>query len=222
MSRTKPPIAKRLTSRVKDRRAEAERLVLSLLPENGLERRWSEIEEAAQKLNLSTATLARALKKFVQLEVVTRRVDSSTYPPAVYYRLLTPEVFAKLYDRLPLDMREVRPWIVRIGKIKDSKLREEALGALLEAQACLLLAELTCVWGKGIASRGKPKAKAFNKVMVESFVAPIIDDLGLLCKAHSDVTPDLLNRLFEDCMERFNMANVRIVAVLRAASERED
>jgi len=221
MSHTKQSVEKRLRLPVKSRRRAAEQLVLSLLPTNGQGKRWSDIEEAAQKLSLSSATLARALKKFTQLGVTARRADASTYPPAVYYHLLTPEIFSEVYNRLPENVRDPKPLSTEISKLKNFKLRQEALGALLEREACLLIGELLCVWGKGIASRGKQQAETFYEIMLESYIAPIIHDLGLLCKAHSDVTPDLLNRLFEDCMERFNKANVKIVAVLRAASEIE-
>lgn len=48
---------------------------------------WIRYKEIVQSSELSTTTISKHVKGFVKEGIVERRVDSSEYPPGVYYRL---------------------------------------------------------------------------------------------------------------------------------------
>jgi len=68
-----------------EREKKAAQEILSLLPDKG-EVSWQFLAKEAEKRGISKATLSKHLKRFVDLNLVSRRVDISTYPPRTYYR----------------------------------------------------------------------------------------------------------------------------------------
>ena len=88
-----------LTKSPKKRKQLAAAAVLDLLPTEGSEAGWSQLKEKAQRGGMSSATLRAHLKNFVRHGLVKRRMDPSTYPPRVYYRLNIPRLFPmKMFD----------------------------------------------------------------------------------------------------------------------------
>jgi len=71
---------------VSDRKTRVEEMVKGMLQPAHYEKAWSELEAEANEENMSPSTVSRCLKKFVRMGLVSRRVDSSVYPPRVYYR----------------------------------------------------------------------------------------------------------------------------------------
>lgn len=199
---------------------EARNQVFEMLPADGARIGWSQLEKKARSQGMSLRTLRKNLDKCEQAGVVARIVDVEARPPRVYYRLLTPEIFSEVYDRLPPEMRDVGPWMKRITKIKDPKLREQTVEAFLELQAAFLLMELVCVWHKGIASPGIEQAQGFYKIMVESYVAPVINNMGFLCRAHEDVALGPLDRLFSCYLAKAEEAMAKLTSVLGDAAEK--
>lgn len=59
--------------------------MLSLVPKDR-EVPWTLLAKRAEGQGISKATLSKHLKRFVALNIVSRRVDASTYPPTVYYK----------------------------------------------------------------------------------------------------------------------------------------
>ena len=70
---------------MEERKRLAAELIFRFLPVDGSEVQWSGLKEQAKRENVSTATLAGHLKDFVKKGLAERRVDSSAYPPRVYY-----------------------------------------------------------------------------------------------------------------------------------------
>jgi len=69
------------------RRREAAAKIRELLPEDGSESGWGDLEKRAVSAGISSATLSFHLKRLGRLGLVRRRVDASTYPPRTYYSL---------------------------------------------------------------------------------------------------------------------------------------
>lgn len=98
------------------------RKILDLIPQTG-EASWSILVEKALAHGMGKATVSRHLKRLVKLGILERRVDSSTYPPKVYYkrrslkeeRLYMPyEVATGLFGEPPSrgsSIDEVENWI---------------------------------------------------------------------------------------------------------------
>jgi len=61
------------------------RKVLDLIPQFE-EISWSGLLEKAEAQGIGRATLSRHLKRLVKAKILERRVDTSTYPPRVYYK----------------------------------------------------------------------------------------------------------------------------------------
>lgn len=169
------PSERRLKMRVRDRRRETEEIVLGLLQTNGLEKRWSDMEDEALRLNLSTATLARALKKFTQLRIVTRRVDDSTYPPTVYYGrrdpTLFPTEFMEVY-RLSKELSLVGDIVEEVkGKGKTLDIYEAAMKVHTQfAQAALPALLYASLGGKGpyvSTKTGEEKKEELEKILAQ-------------------------------------------------------
>ena len=72
----------------RERKREAAAQIHRLLREDGSEISWSNLEERAASLNISTATLSSHLKRLCRQGLVRRRVDASVYPPRTYYSLV--------------------------------------------------------------------------------------------------------------------------------------
>jgi len=100
-----------------EREKKAAQEILSLFPETG-EVSWQFLAKEAEKRGISKATLSKHLKRFVNLNLVSRRVDTSTYPPRTYYQktfdepsfLKEAEIFEKammliLDVNIPLDKK---------------------------------------------------------------------------------------------------------------------
>ena len=68
-----------------DRKRKMEEKILGLMGGRGWIT-WSELYRLLEKEGVSRATLTKHLKSLVEIGVVERRVDTSSYPPKVYYR----------------------------------------------------------------------------------------------------------------------------------------
>lgn len=86
--------------------------ILSLIGDE--EVTWLQLYEKAARLNIGKATLSRHLKNLVKSGLVERRVDTTQYPPRVYYRrgrdlLKTVLIFGEKLEKLfkkPIDLEK--------------------------------------------------------------------------------------------------------------------
>lgn len=83
--------------------------VYELLTPAGAELQWTQLKQKAAAQGISTSTLSLHLKTLIDLGMVNRRVDNSTYPPSVFYSRQDPYLFpmkfaeqARLYAELDL------------------------------------------------------------------------------------------------------------------------
>jgi len=201
--------------------AEARKKVLNMLPQDGTRVGWSKLEKQAEDIGMSLRTLRKHLDRCQQARVVARIVDTEARPPRVYYQLLTPEIFSGVLDWLPLKEQDNARLRVLISKIKNPKLLRKALDVLFESEICLLMAAVLCIWRRGIDTHENHQARNFYKIMIENYIAPTITELGLFCRTFSDATPDLLNDLYDQYMDRMNRTGGPMLAVGRLASETE-
>jgi DNA-binding transcriptional ArsR family regulator len=195
--------------------------VLKMLPEDLSKVQYIVLEEKAKKLGMSVRTLRRHLDILEHEGKVERTVDAKARPPRVLYQLLTPQIPRRDSGSIPLSWAELGPWVAKISKIKNIRLREEALRALIEIQASLLMMDLLRVWHRGIAARGRKQARLFNKVMLESYLKPTMHDFGFLCESYGDVAYRTVDRLVKVYTQQFNEANSRMIPILWAAAEKK-
>lgn len=106
--------------------------ILKLLGEE--EKPFSILAEEAEKQGISKATLSKHLKRFVAIGMVERRVETSTYPPTVFYKLSKREkpLIAMFYEGW-------RAWLGEYPPPRDASVEETA--KWVYAQTLLLLAE---------------------------------------------------------------------------------
>jgi len=92
------------------------RKVLDLIPQFE-EISWSGLLEKAEAQGIGRATLSRHLKRLVKAGIVERRVDTSSYPPRVFYKRCSPDK-PKLY--MPYEFaRELFPRPTRKSRINE-------------------------------------------------------------------------------------------------------
>lgn len=65
----------------------AKRVIYDMLPIDGSEIQWSELEKRSEEVGISKSTLSKHLKKAQRLDLIKRRVDENSYPPKVYYKI---------------------------------------------------------------------------------------------------------------------------------------
>jgi DNA-binding transcriptional ArsR family regulator len=68
-----------------DRKRKVEEKIIGVIIDKGWIT-WSELYRLLEKEGVSRATLTKHLKSLVEIGAVERRVDTSSYPPKVYYR----------------------------------------------------------------------------------------------------------------------------------------
>lgn len=111
------------------RREKVAMTLYPLIPEDG-EISWSEL---LKKSRLGKATLSRHLKRLESLGLVQRRVDSSTYPPTVFYKRI------KEHPALAMPFEVWRAWIGEYPPSREAS--PETNARWIYAQTLLLLAE---------------------------------------------------------------------------------
>lgn len=192
---------------------EARRKVLSMLPQNETRIGWSELEKKARSQRMSLRTLRKHLDELERAKVIGRDVDTAARPPRVYYQLMTSKVFHGIIHSLSPEMLDPKFLIARIGKIDNPELRKGALEALLETQTNILAMELVRIWQWSVAFNENRQTLGFYKIMIESYLAPIIINLGLLCVASNDIALSVLNSLFTRYAEASNRTQVQLIAI---------
>ncbi|MGA3406002.1 MAG: hypothetical protein ABSD49_09760 [Candidatus Bathyarchaeia archaeon] len=143
--------------------------------------------------------------------IIARNIDTAARPPRVYYQLMTSKVFPGIFDRLSPEMLNARPWVAGIGDIEIPELRERALCALLEMQTNLLAMELGRVWEWGLTFKADQEAQSFYKIVLESYLAPMMISIGLVCRTHRDIVPKLLSGFFAQYSSGYNKASAEVV-----------
>jgi len=104
---------------VRERRRYAEMDVLRLLPKNSSELRWSALAEKAKAMHMAKPTLSAHLKRFVRLGWVSRRVDNSTYPPGVFYKMVVST--SELSEQQKEELHKLRDdFLESLGNFIDS------------------------------------------------------------------------------------------------------
>jgi DNA-binding transcriptional ArsR family regulator len=182
---------------------EAEKKVLSMLPQDESRIRWSELEKKARSQGMSLRTLSKHLDELTNAKLVARDVDSEARPPRVYFQLRTSGIFRGMFELMPPEAVDTKSLSAKIAKIKNPELKQQALRALLETQISLLVLEMLRTWEFGVMFSENERTQSFYRIMIASYIAPMIADLGSLCKAHGDIAPGTLTSLFgryaEDC-----------------------
>ncbi|MEM2927053.1 MAG: hypothetical protein QXO94_06295 [Candidatus Bathyarchaeia archaeon] len=125
------------------RRDQSAKKVLGLVPKDR-EVPWSLLAKKAEEQGISKATLSKHLKRFVALNIVSRRVDDSTYPPTVYYKRNKEEETTFTLGPYPF-ARAIIDAIT--GGLKEDA-KEEDVEKWIRGQTYLLLAE--AIWALNI------------------------------------------------------------------------
>jgi DNA-binding HxlR family transcriptional regulator len=195
---------------------EARSKVLSMLPQNENRIGWSELAEKASSQGMSFRTLRKHLDELEQVKLVARIVDTTARPPRVYYQLMTSKVFRDIFDHISPDMLDTRRYVDGIAEIENSELRDRALGALLQMQTNLLIMEMIGVWDWGTTFSETQQAQDFYRIMIESFLAKMIVDLGIIFRAHSDALSRVVPSFFDRYTKACNEGSIELAGILSA------
>jgi DNA-binding transcriptional ArsR family regulator len=201
--------------------AEAAKKVLNMLPQDGTRLGWSKLEKQAEDTGMSLRTLRKHLDRCQQAGVMARSVDTEARPPRVYYQLLTPEIFSGVIDSLLIMEQDIARFRAQISKIKNPRHLRKVLDVFFESETCLLMAELLCIWRRGIDIHEDQQARSFYKIMIENYIAPRITELGLFCRTFSDATTDPLSDLHDHYLHRMNDTVGAMIAAAQFVSETE-
>ena len=113
-----------------------ERIISNLLPEGAEPKRWKSLKAEASGKGISTATLAKYLKKLTNQGLVQRLVDTSTYPPEVAYKRVLIEypvpVSAEVKKLAREETAGINEALEKILKEKDTLRRERGIEYLLK------------------------------------------------------------------------------------------
>ena len=109
------------------RKQEASAIIYSLLPVDGSEQTWSQLKEAAERQKISQVTLTSHLKKYVELRLARRRVDTFQYPPSVYYSRVDAHLLPKNFTPFLWLALQLHPVTDIVKKKKSRKIYEAGL-----------------------------------------------------------------------------------------------
>jgi hypothetical protein len=196
---------------------EARNKVLSMFPQNENRIGYSELAKKAKSQGMSFRTLRKHLDELEQVRLAARIVDTAAKPPRVYYQLMTSKVFRAIFDGLLPDALDTKRWVDGITGIEKPELRDRALGDLLEMQTNLLIMEMIRVWEWATTFSEKQQAQNFYKIMIESYLAQIIADLGNIFRAHLDALPRVLPSFSDRYQEACNKAGTDLFAIVSAS-----
>jgi DNA-binding transcriptional ArsR family regulator len=178
----------------------ARQTVLSMLPQDGSEIRWTSLEKKARECGMSLRTLRKHLDRLEEAGRVVRIVKKEEKPPGVYFQLIDPTLLKGIYANLPKEFMNIEMWMDNIERLKGKPEASETLDALLKTQLMLLNSELIHVWGKALSLQSDEKAVAFIKTMMEDYIHPIVNNLGLLLRAHAEIADNVLDNLLDDVL----------------------
>jgi len=157
----------------------AERVIYEILTEYGSEVQWSQLKETAKERGISSTTLSKHLKHGVDIGMIGRRVDESTYPPNVYYY----KIFPKIPDVVPAESRKllleevelVKESFGKIAKEKDAEKRAKMAYLLVQHLFASLMAGLS-IWIINACERKKTfkEADAYLRLALNVDVEPRI------------------------------------------------
>jgi hypothetical protein len=84
-------------------------------------------------------------------------------------------------------------------------------------QTNLLIMEMERIWGWGTTFGDTKQARSFFRIMIESYLAPTIIDLGLVCRNHRDALKTILPSFYDPYRERYNKASTELMAIVSAS-----
>lgn len=195
---------------------EARSKVMDMFPQDENRIGYSELAKKAKSLGMSFRTLRKHLDELEQAKLAARIVDTAAKPPRVYYQLMTSKVFRAIFDGLSPTMLDTKHWVDAIGEIGNLEYRDKALSALLEMQTCFLVMEMQRVWEWGTTFSETSRARDFYKIMIESYLAKVIVDLGIIFRANTDALPRVFPNYFNSYMIRCNDASRELMAIVSA------
>jgi len=178
----------------------ARQTVLSMFPQDGSEIRWTSLEKKARECGMSLRTLRKHLDRLEETGRVVRIIKKEEKPPGVYFQLMDPALFEEIYAGLPKEFINMEMWMDNIERLKGRPEASETLEALLKTQLMLLNCELIHVWGKALNLQCDEKAAAFIKTMMEDYIHPVINNLGLLLRVHAEIADKVLDNLLDDVL----------------------
>jgi hypothetical protein len=188
-----------------------------MLPQNETRIGWSELERKARSQRMSLRTLRKHLDELDRANEVCREVDTLTRPPRVYYRLQTSKIFHGIFDRASPLMLDTKRLVRQISEVEAPDFKNRATAALIEMQTNLLIMEAERIWEFGATLAEAKRAHEFYKIMTESYLAPIILDLGLVCRNGRDVLATILPSFYKPYAERYNKASTELMAAVSAS-----
>lgn len=163
------PVEERKKMKVQDRKGEVERIVYEMFPKDGSKVRWSDLEKKAFEVKMSTASLSRALKKFVRFKFVKKDPDESTYPVSVYYRWIAKEAEPKLKSF--------------VGSVEDAKPEDFLASLEVDSHFVKLTIRAAVLAGIGM---NDDEADEIYRSYTELYILDIIRSLGTYARRLPD------------------------------------
>jgi hypothetical protein len=126
---------------------------------------------------------------------------------------MTSGIFQGIFKLMPQEAVDPEALGTKISKIRNPELKEQALGSLLEWLLSLVLLEMVRTWQFGITFSDSEQAQSFYRIMISSYIIPMIVDLGTLCRAHTEIAQDTLTRLFSRYAENSHKAGTELEGI---------
>lgn len=185
--------------------------VLSLLPPDSTPIRWQDLLRGARNIGMSSATLSKYLKQFVHLGMVTREVDSTSYPPKVLYRRIPhpiPRPGASFptdrMDSVWLTIHMIPAFALTLSSLKNRTEAETSFDRILKYNLSRLAAYLAWAIREVLSEPTLNKADERVGILMETYIASWIRGLTELCYKNKDISSQALSRNAQAILELTN------------------
>jgi DNA-binding transcriptional ArsR family regulator len=185
--------------------------VLSLLPSDPTPVRWQDLLAKARSIGMSSATLSKHLKQFVRLGMVTREVDSTSYPPKVLYRRI-PHPISRPEANFPVEKMDsvwltihMIPALSRmLSGLENRAEAETSFDRILKYNLSRLAAYLAWAIREVLSEPTLNKADERVGILMETYIASWIRGLTELCYKNKDISSQALSRNAQAILELTN------------------
>jgi DNA-binding transcriptional ArsR family regulator len=172
--------------------------VLSLLPADPTRLRWQDLLAKAKTIGMSSATLSKHLKKFVELGLVRREVDATSYPPAVTYRRAPHPVQPD--TSFPVDKMDsvwltthTIPLLTRMLIMQSNRTEAQArLERILRYSLSRFTSYLAWVLREVLSESSQQDADERVRIVIETYITSWILRLAELCYENRDISSHAL------------------------------
>jgi DNA-binding HxlR family transcriptional regulator len=160
-------------------------ILFRILPSDGSSKRWKELAVEAKKEGLGHAWLKKLLDKYVEQGIVERTIDTSEYPPPVFYRLT--KNHAELLSNYRKSMDDIDIYLDKIVTIKNKAKREKALAYFLVNQLASMSAFIATSFRYGLDKPRIEEVYELVDILLYSYLRPWLQLISHLYIENKDI-----------------------------------